>query len=255
VTPVVVKQELRGLVFAGPKMNGNDYKPFELDLLASLCNSAGTAMEHARLFQQLENTYISTVKALMSIVEAKDAYTKGHTDRVADYAVALAKKLELGRTELRDLAFAAVLHDIGKLVVFERVLNKPGALDDEEWEILKSHPEIGASIIENMEFLAGAVPYVRHHHERYDGNGYPDRLKGEEIPFGARIITVADAFDAMTTDRSYRKALSREVALNTMIAKAGSQFDPKAIEAFMELIEIDDFRPRQNGDSASHDLL
>ncbi len=255
VTPVVVKQELRGLVFTGPKLNGNEYKPFEIDLLASLCNSAGTAMEHARLFQQLENTYLSTVKALMSIVEAKDAYTKGHTERVADYAVALGKKMELGRKELRDLAFAAVLHDIGKLVVFERVLNKPGALDDEEWEILKSHPEIGASIIENMEFLADAVPFVRHHHERYDGNGYPNGLTGEEIPFGARIITVADAFDAMTTDRSYRKALSREIALNTMIAKAGSQFDPKAMEAFMELIEIDDFHPRQNGDSASHDLL
>ena len=255
VTPVIVKQELRGLAFAGPKLNGNEYKPFELDLLASLCNSAGTAMEHARLFQQLENTYLSTVKALMSIVEAKDAYTKGHTERVADYAVALGKKMKLGREELRDLAFAAVLHDIGKLVIYERVLNKPGALDDDEWEILKSHPEIGASIIENMEFLAGAVPFVRHHHERYDGNGYPNGLKGEEIPFGARIIAVADAFDAMTTDRSYRKALSRVVALNTMIAKAGSQFDPDAIEAFMELIEIDDFQPRQNGESASHDLL
>jgi HD-GYP domain-containing protein (c-di-GMP phosphodiesterase class II) len=255
VTPVVVKQELRALVFTGPKMNGNEYRPFEIDLLASLCNSAGTAMEHARLFQQLENTYLSTVKAFMSIVEAKDAYTKGHTERVADYSVALGKKMKLGRTELRDLAFAAVLHDIGKLVVIEKVLNKPGSLDDDEWEILKSHPEVGAAIIENMEFLAGAVPFVRHHHERYDGKGYPDRLMGEQIPLGARIIAVADAFDAMTTDRSYRKALSREVALNTMIAKAGSQFDPKAMEAFMELIEIDDFHPRQNGHAKVHNLL
>jgi HD-GYP domain-containing protein (c-di-GMP phosphodiesterase class II) len=163
--------------------------------------------------------------------------------------------MKLGRTELRDLAFAAVLHDIGKLVVIEKVLNKPGSLDDDEWEILKSHPEVGAAIIENMEFLAGAVPFVRHHHERYDGKGYPDRLMGEQIPLGARIIAVADAFDAMTTDRSYRKALSREVALNTMIAKAGSQFDPKAMEAFMELIEIDDFHPRQNGHAKVHNLL
>ena len=249
VTPIIVRQELRGLVFTGPKLNGREYKPFELDLLASLCNSTGTAMEHARLFQQLENTYLSTIKALMSIVEAKDAYTKGHTERVADYSVALGKKMELGRNELRDLAFAAVLHDIGKLVVYENVLKKPGTLDEEEWRILKSHPVIGASIIENMEFLSGAVPLVRHHHERYDGEGYPDGLKGEMIPLGARIITVADSYDAMTTDRPYRKALTKEIALHTMISKAGTQFDADVVEHFIDLLERDGFQPRQNGAS------
>jgi len=255
VTPIIVRQELRGLVFTGPKLNGRDYKPFELDLLSSLCNSAGTAMEHARLFQELENTYLSTVKALMSIVEAKDAYTKGHTERVADYAVALGKKMELGRKELRDLAFAAVLHDIGKLVVYENVLKKPGSLDDEEWRILKSHPVIGASIIENMEFLAGAVPFVRHHHERYDGEGYPDGLRAEDIPLGARIITVADSYDAMTTDRPYRTALSKEIALHTMISKAGTQFDAGVIEHFIDLLERDGFQPRQNGGASKRELL
>ena len=255
VTSIIVRQELRGLVFTGPKLNGKEYKPFELDLLASLCNSAGTAMEHARLFQQLESTYLSTIKALMSIVEAKDAYTKGHTERVADYAVALGKKMALGRSELRDLAFAAVLHDIGKLVVYENVLKKPGTLDDEEWRILKSHPVIGASIIENMEFLAGAVSFVRHHHERYDGEGYPDGLKGERIPLGARIIAVADSFDAMTTDRPYRKALTREIALHTMISKAGTQFDTGVVEHFIDLLEKDGFRPRQNGGGPKHELL
>jgi HD-GYP domain-containing protein (c-di-GMP phosphodiesterase class II) len=255
VTSIIVRQELRGLVFTGPKLNGKEYKPFELDLLASLCNSAGTAMEHARLFQQLESTYLSTIKALMSIVEAKDAYTKGHTERVADYAVALGKKMALGRSELRDLAFAAVLHDIGKLVVYENVLKKPGTLDDEEWRILKSHPVIGASIIENMEFLAGAVSFVRHHHERYDGEGYPDGLKGERIPLGARIITVADSYDAMTTDRPYRKALTREIALHTMISKAGTQFDTGVVEHFIDLLEKDGFQPRQNGGGPKRELL
>jgi response regulator RpfG family c-di-GMP phosphodiesterase len=255
VTPIIVRQNLRGLVFAGPKLNGREYKPFELDLLASLCNSAGTAMEHARLFQQLESTYLSTVKALMSIVEAKDAYTKGHTERVADYAAALGKRMKLGKGEIRDLAFAAVLHDIGKLVIYERVLKKPGSLDDEEWEILKSHPVIGASIIENMEFLSGAVPLVRHHHERFDGGGYPDGLKGEEIPLGARIIAVADSYDAMTTNRPYREALSKDVALNTMITKAGTQFDARAVENFVDLVERDGFQPRQNGDSPRSDPL
>ncbi len=244
VTPIIVRQELRGLVFTGPKLNGKEYKPFELDLLASLCNSAGTALEHARLFQQLESTYLSTVKALMSIVEAKDPYTRGHTERVAEFAVALGTKMKLDRLELRDLSFAAVLHDIGKLVVIENVLKKPGRLDTQEWEILKSHPTIGASIIENMSFLSGAVPLVRHHHERYDGGGYPDGLKGEGIPLGARIIAVADSFDAMTTDRPYRQALSREIALNTMIAKAGTQFDARVVENFVELVQMDGFEPR-----------
>jgi response regulator RpfG family c-di-GMP phosphodiesterase len=253
--PVIVGQQLRGLVFTGPKLSGAEYKPFELDLLASLCNSAGTAMEHARLFRQLENTYLSTVKALMSIVEAKDAYTKGHTERVADYCVALARKMDVGKTELRDLAFAAVLHDIGKLVVLESVLKKPGSLDDEEWELLKSHPVIGASIIENMEFLADAVPLVKHHHERYDGGGYPDGLKGSGIPLGARIIAIADSYDAMTTDRPYRKALTRDVALNTLITKAGTQFDADAVAKFVEMLERDGFQPRQNGESARSDLL
>jgi putative nucleotidyltransferase with HDIG domain len=246
VTPVIVKQELIGMVFTGPKLNGREYKSFELDILSSLCNSAGTGVENLRLFEALQATYISTVKALMSIVEAKDAYTKGHTERVADYALALARKMKLDREGLRDLAFAAVLHDIGKLVIYEKVLNKPGSLNDEEWELLKSHPEIGASIIENMEFLSAAVPLVRHHHERFDGAGYPDGLKGEDIPLGARIIAVADSYDAMTTDRSYRAALSKEIALGTMKSKAGTQFDADVVKNFVELIEIDKYRVRDN---------
>jgi len=167
----------------------------------------------------------------------------------------LGAKMKLGRDELRDLTFAAVLHDIGKLVIYEHVLTKPGDLDDEEWEILKSHPAIGASIIEKMEFLSGAVPLIRHHHERYDGGGYPEGLKGDEIPLGARIIAVADSFDAMTTDRPYREALSRDVALNTMITKAGTQFDALAVECFVDLIERDGFQPRQNGSSNGRDRL
>ena len=252
VTPIIIKQTLKGLVFTGPKLNGNEYKSFELDLLASLTNSVGTAMEHARLFEELENTYISTVKALMSIVEAKDAYTKGHTERVADYSVALARKMRLDREKLRHLRYAAVLHDIGKLVIYERVLNKTGSLDEDEWELLKSHPVIGASIIENMEFLAGAVPLVRHHHEHFDGGGYPNGLAGEKIPLGARIIAVADAYDAMTTDRPYRAALSKKVAINTMKEKAGTQFDERVVENFVELVEMGRLYPRRNGASRAN---
>jgi HD-GYP domain-containing protein (c-di-GMP phosphodiesterase class II) len=140
-------------------------------------------------------------------------------------------------------------------VIYENVLMKPGNLDDKEWEILKSHPAIGATIIENMEFLSGAVPLVRHHHERFDGGGYPDGLKGNEIPLGARIIAVADSYDAMTTDRPYREALCKEVALNTMITKAGTQFDAYAVECFVDLVERDGFQPRQNGGTNGRNRL
>lgn len=245
VTPLIVKQNLRGVVFTGPRLGGQGYSPYEIEMLHSACNSAGIAMDNARLFREVQSTYLSTVKALVSIIEAKDAYIKGHTERVADYAVALATKLRLPKQEVRDIAFGAVLHDIGKLLVYEQVLNKTGDLNDEEWEMLKQHPEVGAQIIESMEFLGGTIPLVRHHHESYDGKGYPDGLAGKGIPLGARIITVADSFDAMTTDRAYRKALSFDEAIDILQSKAGSQFDPDVVVAFVELVTRDNFRPRR----------
>lgn len=245
VTPVIVKQRLKGMVFTGPRLNHKEYSAYDLDMLQSICNSAGIGLDNARLFRELQNTYLSTVKALVSIIEAKDPYTKGHTERVADFSVALGKKMDLSKDDIRDVAFGAVLHDIGKLVVYERILNKPGSLDEDEWEVLKEHPLIGASIIENMEFLAGTVALVRHHHESYDGNGYPDGLKGDDIPIGARIIAVADSYDAMTTDRPYRKALDRETARERLRNQAGVQFDPDVVEAFIELIEVDGFKPKK----------
>jgi response regulator RpfG family c-di-GMP phosphodiesterase len=244
VTPIIVAQKLRGIVFTGPKINISDYSKYDVNMLYSLCNSAGIGLENARLFQELQMTYLSTVKALVSLIEAKDTYTRGHTERVADYAVALGRKMRLSANDLRDLAFGAVLHDIGKLVIWERTLTKEGSLDDKEWELMKKHPEVGAGVIENMEFLRGTGGLIRHHHERFDGNGYPDGLKGEGIPMGARIISVADSFDAMTTDRSYRKALTWEEAIETIRSKAGTQFDPLVVSHFMDLLEKDGFRPR-----------
>ncbi len=248
VTAILVKRELKGMVFIGPRLSDKEYMPSELDMLQSLCNSVGIGLDNARLFRELQRTYLSTVKALVSIIEAKDPYTKGHTERVADYTIALGHKMRFPKDALRDLAFGAVLHDIGKLVVYERVLNKPGRLTDDEWESMKQHPSIGAAIIENMEFLAGTAALVRHHHESYDGSGYPDGLEGENIPLGARVISVADSYDAMTTDRSYRKALSSEIALETLKQKAGTQYDAIVVEYFVELIEVDGFVPHKRRD-------
>jgi putative nucleotidyltransferase with HDIG domain len=236
VVPIQVKGNVKGIIFTGPKLNSEDYSDYEKDMLMFIANSAGIGMENARLLKQLQVTYVSTLKTLISVIEAKDAYTRGHTERVAAYAVAIANKMALPEPLRRRITFGALLHDIGKLGVIETILHKEGQLDDDEWELLKSHPEIGARIVDKMEFLTGTSEIVKHHHESWDGNGYPDALKGEEIPLGARIVSVADSFDAMTTDRSYRRALSIDEAIDRLKSGAGTQFDPNIVRIFVRHI-------------------
>ncbi len=236
VVPITVKGTTKGLVFTGPKISGQEYSSYDKDMLTFIPNSAGIGMENARLLKQLQITYVSTLKTLISVIEAKDTYTKGHTERVASYAVAIADMLRLPEAVRRRVTFGALLHDIGKIGVMENILHKEGKLDAEEWEVLKSHPEVGARIVDKMEFLTGTSEIVKHHHESWDGKGYPDSLEGDEIPLGARIITVADSFDAMTTNRSYRKALSIDEAIERLEAGAGSQFDPEIVRIFVRHI-------------------
>jgi len=236
VTPIQVKGKIKGLVFTGPKLNGENYSSYDMDMLRFIANSAGIGMENARLLKQLQITYVSTLKTLISVIEAKDTYTKGHTERVAAYAVSIANKMSLPEPLRRRITFGALLHDIGKLGVMENILHKEGKLDEDEWEVLKSHPEIGARIVDKMEFLTGTSEIVKHHHESWDGSGYPTGLKGEEIPLGARIISVADSFDAMTTDRSYRRALSIDEAIERLRSSAGTQFDPDIVRLFVRHI-------------------
>jgi putative nucleotidyltransferase with HDIG domain len=236
VTPIKVREKIKGIIFTGPKLNGEDYTNYDKDMMTFIANSTGIGMENARLLKQLQVTYVSTLKTLISVMEAKDAYTKGHTERVASYAVAIAAKLMLPEPMRRRITFGALLHDIGKLGVMESILYKEGKLDTTEWDLLKSHPEIGASVVDKMEFLTGTSEIVKHHHESWDGTGYPDGLKGEEIPLGARIVAVADSFDAMTTNRSYRRALSIDEAIERMQSAAGTQFDPRIVRLFVHHI-------------------
>ena len=236
VTPIKVKEEIKGIVFTGPKINGEEYTHYDKDMVLFISNTAGIGMENARLLKQLQLTYVATLKTLISVIEAKDPYTKGHTERVASYAVAIANRLRLPEPDRRRITFGALLHDIGKLGVTESILHKEGTLETGEWELLKSHPEIGARVVDKMEFLTGTADIVAHHHESWDGSGYPDGLKGEEIPLGARIVAVADSFDAMTTDRSYRRALSIDEAIERMNSAAGTQFDPKIVKLFVRHI-------------------
>jgi HD-GYP domain-containing protein (c-di-GMP phosphodiesterase class II) len=175
------------------------------------------------------------ITALSNAVEARDSHTGGHGHRLVELALALARELGCSEQECEDICWAAVLHDIGKIGVPDGILSKPGSLTEEEWELMRRHPELGYQILSPISALKNAARYVRHHHERYDGRGYPDGLKGEEIPLGARIIAVADAYVAMTEDRIYRKGRSHQEALAELKRCSGTQFDPKVVEAFVRL--------------------
>lgn len=189
-----------------------------------------------RLNDQLV-TVESTITALATAIEAKDPYTQGHVERVANYAVALGKEMGLTPLELQLLRKAAILHDVGKIGIRESVLLKPGPLSEEEFNHVKAHPILGEKICEPLRQDRLILQVIRHHHERYDGNGYPDGLTGDDIPLAARIMAVVDAYDALTTDRTYRVRLSREEALQTLKEGANRQFDPKAAAGFASLAE------------------
>ena len=182
-------------------------------------------------------TYVATMKSLAQVVEAKDATTRGHLDRTQAYGLALARRVAPELAARPEVAYGFFLHDIGKVGVPERVLCKPGPLSDEEWDLMRAHPMIGAQIVEPIRFLGGAVEIVRSHHEWFDGTGYPRGLRGEQIPLAARIFSVADSFDAMTSDRPYRAPLRFERAIDEVRAGAGTQFDPVVVTAFLDLAE------------------
>jgi response regulator RpfG family c-di-GMP phosphodiesterase len=183
--------------------------------------------------EELRRLFMGSIKALAQALEAKDEYTQGHSERVAEVAVSIAQYLSLGESEINDMWLAGFLHDIGKIGIQETVLNKPGKLSASEWELIQQHPVLAERILCPIEELSEVIKIVRHHHERFDGSGYPDGLAGGDIPLGARILSVADAYDALTSKRSYRDALSHEDAVAVLEEAAGTQFDPVLVRAFL----------------------
>lgn len=188
-------------------------------------------------YMEMRRTYLSTIRALTKAIDAKDHYTHGHSERVAQFTVAIGKAMKLPDDYLEKLEYVALLHDVGKLGISEHILNKPTRLLDEEMEAIREHSAIGADIIQEVRLITELSDVIRDHHERIDGNGYPDGKKGEEIPLGARIVGVADSFDAMTTKRVYRDALNIEEAVEELVRCSGTQFDPDVVKVFVELIE------------------
>lgn len=208
----------------------------ELEIINVLSSQASVAIENARLYQNLRDNYLKTISGFALAVEAKDKYTHGHSENVMKYTIVLAKHLGLSAREMEQIKYAGLLHDIGKIGIEEGILNKPGKLTREEFEQIKRHPDLGARILANVPFFESLIPLIRHHHEHYNGGGYPDGLKGEQIPYGARILSVADAFEAMTSDRTYRKAMPREMAFNILINERSRQFDPSIVDAFIDIM-------------------
>ncbi len=182
---------------------------------------------------QLKDAYYGTIESLRLAVDAKDSYTRGHSDRVSYYSVMIGKQLGLSEEDLDTLKQGALFHDVGKIGIPDAILQKPGKLTDDEYDDIKNHPSIGAKILGPAKIFEPLIPMVLHHHERYDGRGYPGGLKGEEIPYFARIVCVADSFDAMTSDRAYRPRFTVVKALEEMESCKGTQFDPEMVDAFM----------------------
>ncbi|MBS3908702.1 MAG: GAF domain-containing protein, partial [Actinobacteria bacterium] len=209
----------------------------DLRLFTTLSNLAGAAMHNAELFDKLSGFYIDSVKALVEAIEAKDSYTRGHSENVAHLAVAIAHKLGLDANAIEELQTSALLHDIGKIGIRDQVLSKPGKLDKAEFEHIREHPRIAHQIIGRIPAFKNIAEIILHHHERYDGNGYVLGLAGEDIPLGSRVLAVADTFDSITSSRPYRTAESIEFAKTELLKNSGTQFDPAIVEIFVEILD------------------
>ncbi len=211
-------------------------KQFAKDAVTAWKRERQRASELETALDDLQTAYLETIRTLAFMVEAKDATTGQHLERCRVYGIALMEALGIAE-EYPDAPYGFLLHDAGKIGVPEAVLNKPGPLTAAEWRVMRMHPVIGHQMVDRIPFLTNAAEIVRSHHEMWDGSGYPEGLRGEAIPRPARVFTVVDAFDAMTTDRPYRAALTLERAVGELVSLAGSQFDPEAVAAFLPLAE------------------
>ncbi|MEW6009262.1 MAG: HD domain-containing phosphohydrolase [Candidatus Omnitrophota bacterium] len=214
------------------------FKEEEISALKTFASHVAIAIQETKNYDDVHRNYFNTLKALVLAMEARDPYTQGHSERVTHYAIDIAKKLNLSDSLIDILRYAGIVHDVGKIGISDLILNKPGRLTSAERLIIELHPIKGAEMLEPLKFMKTGIPLVRHHHERFDGLGYPDRIAGEEIPLSARIIACADSFDAMTSDRPYRlKRMTVNEAIVELKANSGSQFDPKIVPIFINLIK------------------
>jgi putative nucleotidyltransferase with HDIG domain len=234
--PLVRRDEVVGVLNLSRAHSEEGFSKENLKVVAAFAGQLAVAIENAKLYLDLENTFLGTISALAAAVDAKDPYTYGHSSDVTDHALAIGEEMGLSEAEQETLRIAALLHDIGKIGIDTSILNKAGKLSEDEYATIKSHPQIAANILESLDFLQEVVPLVEYHHEWFGGGGYPSGRSGHDIPLGARIIAVADAYNAMTSDRTYREAMTTQEAVRELRENAGTQFDPDVVEAFLRTL-------------------
>ena len=224
------------------------FMEFDLELVAAIGRQAGVAIQRAQLFENLEDLFYGTIRALVATIEAKDKYTHGHSERVTEFALILGQEIGLSPKKLDNIRLASMLHDIGKIAVPERILHKPSRLSDAEFLLIKNHPVHGAEILKNIANIDEVIDGVLHHHEKWNGSGYPDGLAGEEIPLHARILTIADAFDAMTSSRPYRRNFTLQEVIDEFERCADDHFDGNLSRIFVKLVKEGKISPHSRRD-------
>lgn len=249
--PLVVREDFLGLIAVGEKFSGEDYTEDDFRLLSAIAHHIAVSLhsqsllrklmskydENKRLYEELSRIYYHTVHAFATAIDAKDAYTKGHSHRVSTYCLAIANEMKWQKDEIEGIRIAGLLHDIGKIAIDKSIINKDNPLTNNEFVELNSHPVIGYEILSKINFPWAGIPkIVRNHHERVDGKGYPDNLSGNEISIGAKIMTVADSFDAMTTDRPYRASLTASEVIMELKKNHDKQFDSDVLHHFFSII-------------------
>ena len=235
--PLKIKTKVIGVLTINSPKNKKQFNDRDLKLITILADQAAMRLDNIELFNNLQSFYFEMVQTLARAIDAKDAYTYDHADRARKYAKEIAIKMNLPYTIVRNIEYAALMHDIGKIGIADNILLKKEKLTEKESKILRTHPTIGYKILAPVKFLAPVAPMVLYHQEWYDGSGYPEGLAKEEIPLGARIVAVIDAYDAMTSNRPYRKALPIDKAVEELYNGAGKQFDPKIVDTFIEILK------------------
>jgi len=226
-----------GVLNADKRRSGGRFDAHQLKLLYIFASQVAVSVENIRLHENLKEKLLNAVSTLAMALEAKDAYTRGHSQRVSHYSVQIARELGLHEREIEAIRLAGLLHDIGKIGIRDEILHKAGRLTEEEWKQIRKHPEVSVSILSRIPDLKGILKIIRHHHEHYNGKGYPSGLAGEQIPLGARILSVTDMLDALISDRPYREKITFMEAVEEIRKVSGTQLDPRIVEALDGIVE------------------
>jgi HD-GYP domain-containing protein (c-di-GMP phosphodiesterase class II) len=235
----IARQDFETLIYKSPVLAYSIMR----ELSSRLRETAALLISHLqRRNRELSQSYLDTVNIVIRAVEARDSFTRGHTERVTDLATAIGNQMKLSEEQLFNLEIGSLLHDVGQIGIPDAILQKPGPLEDDEYARVKRHPEDGKKMIEPVSYIEEAIPTILYHHERFDGSGYPEKLQGEQIPLAGRIIAVADVFDALTNDRPYRDRLPEEQAIQLIKEGKGSKFDPVVVDVFLKVAKT--YRPR-----------